>query len=161
MARRGRPPVLHEIKRREILAIISVGCSRRTAARYVGCAPTTIQNTAERDPQFAVQLDHAEKQPELTQLKNITAAAKKPQYWRAAAWVLERINPRRYAPRAPDVITRDQIARLLDAFARIVAEEVPVDRFRKNIIKRLDRLAAGFNCSLSPDSEATDDDRHQ
>lgn len=158
MAKRGRPPVLDETRRREILAIVSVGCSRRTAARYVGCAPSTIHNTAERDPQFAAQLENAESKPELTQLKNITAAAKKPQYWRAAAWVLERLNPRRYAPRGPETITRDQIARLLDGFARIVADEVPVDRFRKRIIKRLDRLAAGFDCSLSPHSEAPDDD---
>jgi len=161
LAKRGRRPVLDEIKRREIIAIVSVGCSRRTAARYVGCATSTIRNTAERNPAFAAQLEHAENQPELTQLKNITAAAKKPQYWRAAAWVLERLYPRRYAARGPDVITREQITRLLDGFARIVAEEVLVDRFRKNIIKRLDRLAAAFDCSLSISPELADDDEHQ
>ena len=56
MAKRGRPPVLDEGKQREIVAILTMGCSRRTAAQYVGCAPNTIQSTAERDPKFAEKL---------------------------------------------------------------------------------------------------------
>ena len=59
MSRRGRPPVLDEAKKREILAIVAVGCSRSTAAAYVGCATSTIQNTADRDPAFAEKLRQA------------------------------------------------------------------------------------------------------
>ena len=62
MAKCGRRPVLDEIKRREILAILAVGGSRRVAAKYVGCAVSTIQNTADRDPQFAAQLHRMEYQ---------------------------------------------------------------------------------------------------
>ena len=36
MAKRGRPPVLDEMKKGQIVAILSVGCSFRLAARYVG-----------------------------------------------------------------------------------------------------------------------------
>ncbi len=60
MAKRGRPPVLDEMKQREIVAILSMGCSRRTAAHYVGCAHSTIQYTAERNDKFAEKLDRAE-----------------------------------------------------------------------------------------------------
>ena len=35
---------------REILAIVSLGCSQATAAEYVGCSVSTIQRTVERDP---------------------------------------------------------------------------------------------------------------
>ena len=45
--------------------------------------------------------------------ENIRDAAKKEQYWRAAAWMLERGYPQRYARRGPDVITVEQIAYLL------------------------------------------------
>ncbi|MGD0384451.1 MAG: hypothetical protein ABSA77_13100, partial [Thermoguttaceae bacterium] len=97
MARKcGRPPVLDEIKQREIVAIISMGCSRRTAARYVGCDPKTIQNTAERDEIFAEKLERAQSQAVVTHVKYIYSAAKKAQYWRAAAWALERLNPEEY-----------------------------------------------------------------
>ena len=101
MTKRGRPPVLDSGKKREILAMLTVGCSRRTAARYVGCAAATIQNTAERDPQFAEQLHHADHLAEIEYLKNIRKAAKKEQGLRAAAWALERLNPEDFALRAP------------------------------------------------------------
>ena len=101
MAKCGRPPVLDEAKKREILAIVAVGCSRSMAATYVGCAISTIQNTAERDPTFAEKLRQAVYSTELGLLKNIRNAAKKEQYWRAAAWALERRFPERYARRGP------------------------------------------------------------
>ncbi len=52
----GRPPVLDETKRKTIIALLANGSSRRMAAGYVGCAPSTITRTAARDPEFAAQL---------------------------------------------------------------------------------------------------------
>jgi hypothetical protein len=140
VAKPGRPPVLDEGKQREIAAIISMGCSRRTAAHYVGCAPNTIQNTAERNEKFAEKLDHAQGQAVVSHVKNINSAAKKAQHWRAAAWALERLNPEEYATPHPNTITIEQASRLIDCFARIVIEAVPVDAYRKSIIKRLGEL---------------------
>ncbi len=140
MVKCGRPPVLDEAKKREILAIVAVGCSRSMAATYVGCAIRTIQNTAERDPTFAEKLRQAVYSTELGLLKNIRNAAKKEQYWRAAAWALERRFPERYARRGPDVITIEQVMVLLGQFSDIVAEEVP-GRCRKRVLKRLEKLA--------------------
>ena len=154
MATCGRRPVLDEIKQREILAILTVGCSRRAAARYVGCAVSTIQNTAERDQRFAEKLRRAENQHELTYLRNIQQAAKKPQYWRAAAWVLERVFPEKYARRGPDVITVDQIRQVLAQFAEIIVGEVPVAKYRQKILSRLEALTRSLY--RSPQPEATD-----
>jgi hypothetical protein len=128
------------MKQGEIVAIISMGCSRRTAAHYVGCDPKTIQNTAERNEKFAGKLDHAQGQAVVSHVKNINSAAKKAQYWRAAAWALERINPEEYATPHPDTISLEQVSRLIDCFARIVIEAVPVDAYRKSFIKRLAEL---------------------
>lgn len=153
MAKCGRRPVLDDVKRREILAILSVGCSRRTAARYVGCAPSTIQNTADRDSQFAQELRHAEYQSEIGYLRNIQKAARQERYWRAAAWALERKNPRDFARRGPDVITVDQIKQLLAQFAEIIVEEVPVAMYRKNILKRLGGLTAGLGRAGEDDEQ--------
>ncbi len=139
MAKRGRRPVLDTMKKREILAILAVGCSRRTAARYVGCAPTTIQNTADRESEFAAQLEQAETRAEIGYMRHIQQAVNHDQYWRAAAWALERRKPQEYAARRPEVFSLDEIKQLLAQFTEIVVAEVPVSQYRKNILKRLGR----------------------
>ena len=141
MARRGKLPALDEIKKAEILAILAVGGSRRVAAKYVGCATSTIQNTADRDPRFAEELRKKEFHSEIGYLQNIRNAARNERYWRAAAWALERLNPERYGRRGPDAITIDQVTELLAQFAEMIIEEVPVPLFRKNVLKRLDAIS--------------------
>ena len=140
MAKPGRPPVLDEGKQREIVAIIAMGCSRRTAAQYVGCAPSTIQNTAERDGKFAERLDHARSQAVVTHVKNINSAAKKAQYWRAAAWALERLRPEEYAAPHADMLSLEQVVKLLAYLSQVIVEAVPVGEYRKNIMKRLGEI---------------------
>ena len=155
MGKCGRHPVLDAAKKREILAIIAVGCSRTVAAAYVGCAISTIQNTADRDPTFAEKLRQAACATELGLLKSIRNAAAKEQYWRAAAWALERRFPERYALRGPDVITLEQVTELLGQFSDIVTEEVP-GRFRKGVLKRLEELARSLG---EPVGQGADEQR--
>ena len=137
MAKAGRRSVLDGYKRREILAILGVGCSRRVAAEYVGCAISTIQNTADRDRNFAEKLRQKEHGSEIGYMENIRNAARTERYWRAAAWALERLHPDKYGRRGPDVITVDEIKNLLAQFAEIIVEEIPVAEYRKSILKRL------------------------
>ncbi len=58
--RRGRPPLLNAVKRREICAIVACGGTRTFAGHYVGCSLDTIARAAERDPEFAARLRRAE-----------------------------------------------------------------------------------------------------
>ena len=153
MAKRGRPPVLDRPKKRDIVLIISLGHSRRTAARYVGCAPSTITNTAERDAAFAKSLRQADLKSELDNMKNIQEAAKKAQYWRAAAWILERRNPADFAPKNPNALTIDDLRQLLAEFVQIIMEEVTVAKYRHRLLKRLDALTSSFRQPL-PEPEA-------
>jgi len=139
---RGRKPILTDTKRAEILAIVGVGCSRRMAALYVGCSPSTITNTADRDPAFAAELRKASVKPQLTFMKNIHDAGKKGQYWRAAAWALERLNPDDFGPRRAGALDRQEVIALLDRIARLVADEVPVARYRRRILRRLEEMIA-------------------
>ena len=125
VARCGRPPGAGRSEEARDPGDPRRGLQPPTAARYVGCAVSTIQNTADRDAAFAEKLRQAAYNTEVGLLKNIRNAAKKEQYWRAAAWALERRFPERYARRGPDVITLDQVTRLLGQFGDIVAEEVP------------------------------------
>lgn len=152
MGKRGRPAVLDNDKRGQIAAIISVGCSQNVAAEYVGCSPTTIRKTAERDPTFAEKLRQAKCNAELSLIKNIRNAAQKEQYWRAAAWALERGFPEKYARRGPDVITVEQIGLLLAQFADIFVQDVP-EQCRKQILKKTDAMARGLGVELKREAK--------
>jgi hypothetical protein len=140
MAQRGRPYVLDDAKKGAIVALLTVGCSQRVIARYVGCARETIRQTTARDEKFAAKVRDARCNAEVGLLRYIRNAAKKEQYWRAAAWMLERGYPDRYARRGPEVITIDQIAALLAHFCQIIVDEVPVAKYRQNILRRLNDL---------------------
>ncbi len=94
----GRPEALAPEDRRLIVRLVRLGCSRRIAARHVGCSHSTITRTAGRDPDFSRQLLQAEAALEVEMLTAIHNAAKNERHWRAAAWLLERKNPRDYAP---------------------------------------------------------------
>ena len=148
MGKSGRPPVLNAEKRGQILAILSVGCSQTTAAQYVGCAVSTIQRTADRDPEFAQALRQAKCNAELGLVKNIRNAAKKEQYWRAAAWALERGFPEKYAPRSPQVITAEQLAQIMGQLAERIVEHVPNPEYRKNIVKDIESLARSLGQTI-------------
>jgi hypothetical protein len=152
MKKTGRPPVLNADKKREILAILSVGCRRRVAAAYVGCTVATIRNTARRDPDFARQLSHAENKAEVVYLTNIRKAAEKEQYWRAAAWALERINPEDYVLRRPGTVTVDQLENLLAQVAKTILAPIADVQVREQILSRLEALIASLAQPALPES---------
>ncbi len=155
MGKRSRP-ALDENKRSLILAILSVGCSQNMAAQYVGCAPATIRRTAERDPKFAQALREAKGNAELGLVRQIRNAAKKEQYWRAAAWALERGFPEKYARRGPDVITVEQIGLLWTSFTEVIVTQVP-ERYRTDVLRSMDAVARGLGIALKREPE---DDSH-
>lgn len=73
-------------------------------------------------------------------MRNIQDAAKKSQYWRAAAWALERRCPDDYGPRRAGTLTFDQVRNLLTQVAEIVIQEIPAASQRKKVLHRLQKL---------------------
>ena len=140
MTRRGRRCVLDDKKKDIIIAIVKSGCGRITAARFVECAARTITNTANRDPDFAKKLSQAESAAEIVHIENINRAGRDVKYWRASAWMLERLHPDRFGKSSPDAVSPSQMASLIIQLAEIVIQEVPAPKYRKGILKRLDRL---------------------
>jgi hypothetical protein len=136
---------LDETKCQQILTLLKIGCSRRTAALFVGCSTATIRRTALRDPAFAAAINRAEGSVEALYLERIRNAARDPKYWRAAAWVLERRNPEDYALRQPDAITPGQLRLFLSQLIQVIVTEIPAASHRKHLIERLKELmhAAG------------------
>jgi len=91
VGRKRRSTQLVEQQRHDIITILSVGCSRETAAKHVGCSVNTIHKVAKQDAEFDEKLRQAESHHELKQLQNIHEAAEK--HWQASAWMLERKYP--------------------------------------------------------------------
>jgi len=129
-----RRPVLDDTKQREICAILAVGGTRRLAGRYVGCSGEAIRKSAERDKAFRDALDKAESQHELSELQRIQTAAKKEQYWRAAAWLLERTYPDRYLARRRNFLSPAQWIGAMTTFAELIAERMPDKRHRQWVL---------------------------
>jgi hypothetical protein len=137
-SRPGRPRALDELKRAKIVAAVTAGFNIERAARYVGCAASTIHRECRRNPQFCRELDLAIFTSELAPLNAIREAAKKD--WRAGVWLLERLNPELFGLRKPGQIGPEQLKAFTECIARILAEEVKDPHERQRVYDKLNAL---------------------
>lgn len=144
---------ISEIKQREILALLSVGCSRRTAARYVNCTQKAIDELARTNPDFAEKLRRAEANLEIESIKNMFNAAKQEKNWRASAWVLERKSPEEFLKKKPDVIPAGLLDTLLNRIVTLLIEECPAAVQRKGLLKKLDVIRMETIAALGEDDK--------
>lgn len=105
--------VLNELRQSVVVALLSQGFSRRTAARHVGVSHTSIARAAARDPKFAKKLSDAESVADFSILRTVRDAARQEKYWRAAAWLLERRLPDEFGHRPPHSFSGDQVMAVL------------------------------------------------
>ena len=124
-------------QKNEALAVLSVGCSRAAAARCVRCSPLLLRREMMEHPQFAEQVAKAEEGIEVFCLSNLRKAAQKEQYWRAAAWMLERRLPDRYGTKKAQTLTAEHVQKFMAACMQVIAEELPDKECREKIINRL------------------------
>ncbi|MDO4570330.1 MAG: hypothetical protein Q4D38_08105 [Planctomycetia bacterium] len=140
-----KTPPLSKKQKDEILAILSVGCSRQTAARYVGCTPALIRKTAKEDAIFADGIRKAQDQAEILSMRCIAAAAKQDKYWKAAAWILERRNPEEFRLRGPGTFTPKQLKFIITQLSEIIVEEVKIPIYRKRLLERIDEFCKEYS----------------
>jgi len=131
----------------DVVAVLLAGSDLPSAADYVRRTLQEIYDTAAAKPAFQARLDQAAPNFELAQLGNITKAALREQYWRAAAWLLERKFPSRYAKSDPKALAPAKVRALIDAMAVAVLAEVPDADHRTNILNRLKDLLAKVEAS--------------
>jgi hypothetical protein len=138
-ARPGRPRALDDVKLREIIALITAGFSIERAARYVGCAPATIRRETIRNAKFNRDLRHASLNAELSPLQAIREAGRK--YWRAAAWLLERMDPQRFGKQNVGHIKPEEVQAFLQVVWDVIHQDVANPDERDRILIKLDHLA--------------------
>jgi tRNA C32,U32 (ribose-2'-O)-methylase TrmJ len=142
----GRPRALDNVKLREISALISAGCGLEGAARYVGCAASTIRREARRNPDFNEQLRRAHLAAELGPLNAMRNAANK--HWRAAAWLLERTNAQRFAKQNVRHIKPEQLQQFSEVISGLLLQEIPDHNTRRRILRRLDKFIQRADANL-------------
>jgi len=122
-------PVLDAFKKQVIVRVITEGGTRRSASRIVGCAASTVTRTAHRDPQFGLDLVQAEEMFVLNALRTLNRVASQDKYWRAAAWIMERLDPR-FARRTENLITVDQVKELFYMMMKSLAPDLSLEQRR-------------------------------
>ena len=124
-------------ERSEVLAILSAGCSRATAARCVKRTPYLLRREILENAAFAEQVAKAEEGIELFYLSRIRTASLKEQHWRAAAWVLEHRLPDRYGTKKPEHLSAEKVQKFMTSCLQIIADELPNSQQRTKILQRL------------------------
>jgi hypothetical protein len=143
-----------------VLGILAVGCSRETAAIYAKCSRWKLKQAIAEDATFATEVIKAEQESEVFFVDKIRKAANKEQYWRAAAWALERRFPNRYAARGAGTLTMDQVKQLVSRLSDIVVQEIPGGSERRRILKRIHELVKTGENDID-DTPIIDDDISQ
>ena len=122
----GRPKVLGDMDKLLITTLLQEGVSMRRCAKLVGCVHGTIFNEIQRDSLFAETVRHARIHAETEPLSQIRKAAS--QSWRAAAWLLERLDKEREEDEA-----------LEEEFNAAIAAAPPIS---KELMKKIERQEA-------------------
>jgi hypothetical protein len=144
----GRPRTLDDTKRCEICALIAGGFGLREAARYVRCGVNTILREAKRNPEFSKQLRDSEAYARLSPLRAMQHAVGT--HWRAAAWMLERAYPDRFARPEPGTFGPRQARELMNEVLRVIGSETS-DPFKLERIEKRVRGAFEYFIRMSCD----------
>ena len=142
MAKVGRPRALCDTKRCEVCALVSAGCGMDEAAHFVGCSVRTIRREALRNEEFHEALRRAELSSQLDPIRTLRKAAST--HWRAAAWLLERTNPSRFARQPADLITPDHFEKVVTELFELLLEEIPDPETQQRIYLRMLTLENQF-----------------
>ncbi len=152
MAQVGRPRALDDSKRREVCALVSAGMDLTGAAHYVGCAPSTIRREALRNEDFFERLRNAQLMAELEPLRALREKART--NWRAAAWYLERVSPRRFAKKPLSFQDPEDFEAQAEIILDLISQEIPDEQTALRIYRRINAVmsqsAAELRASEKP-----------
>jgi hypothetical protein len=142
---------LTDVQKQQICAILSAGCDRLAAAKYVGCSWDEIRGAMLEDRRFADDVRRAEAGAELTHMRNVQNAARDDKHWRASVWWLERRAPDRYGRREAGALSARQLEKIVDLLVAVVSEEVHDAQDRERLLNRLRQVTDSLQQMLGDD----------
>lgn len=128
---------LTEQQVRDVSLVLAAGCDRETAAHFVGCTVEELHRHAQQEPGVEAAMRRAVAGCELSHVRSLQQASRDPRYWRASAWMLERLAPQRYGVRQSDRFSRDEVAQLLAAVSQSIAEVLADEKQRQALLDRI------------------------
>jgi len=132
------PQPLTDHQRRRACALLAAGATRTSAAKFAGCRRLDLDAEIKRDPVFKQHVRQSELQPEMQSMRTLLAAASDPKQWRAAAWALERMYPRRYGASKREAVPPAELRKFVAQHAkerdlrRIVQEQRAAEKKKKS-----------------------------
>ncbi len=142
--------------------MLSIGCDRETACKYLGFTFSQLRNELHDDPEFETQMYRAEATPEFNHMRNLNQAAKDEKHWRASVWWMERMSPERFARRAPNAVTMVQLKTFIEELADLIIAEIPDEDQRMRLLERLSQMTdslekdGDFQQTSAENSDAAD-----
>jgi hypothetical protein len=141
----ARPRLLSDGKKHEIVAMLACGCTFESAARYACCSVKTIRREARLNAEFHERIRQALISSRVTPVNVLHDYARRD--WRAAAWLLERTDPGRFAKRNAKTFTQAEVVDLLGRVYDVVRRQID-DKSKRIQIKR--QLRSVVRAALRP-----------
>jgi hypothetical protein len=144
----GRPREFKYEKRRELINHINEGATVEEAAEIVGITLRTVQRAAKLDECFDHDLHLALHAAPVDAERLVQRAART--HWRAAAWLLERTDPDRFAKRPPNSCSPGTLMDISDWLIETALEATP-PAAREAVYRRMRAVADKALNVLMPD----------
>jgi len=141
MMREPIPSGLTSEQQRDVCLVLSLGCDREAAVKYVGCSLEELHREMIGDSAFAADVRRAEAASEMMHMRNVQNAARDEKHWRASVWWLERRAPERYGRRAVEAVTLRQLESFIALLVSAVMDEVRAADDRQRLLARLQHVA--------------------
>jgi hypothetical protein len=148
----GRPREFTYQKRSELLDHISQGATIEEAARIVGISVRTVQREARHNEHFDHDLQLALHAAPVDPERLVRRAART--HWRAAAWLLERTDPDRFAKRPPNSCRPETMMDMSDWLIETALEATPPEH-REAVYRRMRSVADKAFDVVMPDQHDT------
>lgn len=103
---------MNDAQRKQLLGGIRRGVSLRASALSAGATEAHVRAEVKRDPAFGEAIEKAQADAEVLLVAKMHELAQTDP--RAASWLLERINPERYAPQKPkaEMLTEQEVRKI-------------------------------------------------
>lgn len=145
--------LLTETQQSDFCALLTLGCDRETACKYVGCSLDELRTAVDRESNFGKRILKAEAAVELKHMRNISKITEDPKEWKASIWWLEQHAPERFARRV-DALPASKLRDLVTEVACAIGEEVTQEDDRRRMVKRLHQIADSLDEMFAPNRTA-------
>jgi hypothetical protein len=139
----GRPRALTPVKRAELCSLVSSGIDLEEAVGYVGCSTRTVRRETERNEEFRRALTEAQLFSGLDPVHFMRKAAQ--QDWRAAAWLLERLDPNQFLRRDRSACTPEELTIVIDRVVEAALQQIDDQETRSRVYRHATSVAS---CAL-------------